>query len=351
MNALQTHTVRLLLKAVRLKCGSLFVHIKKKKKNPQTGRFLVASILYCYWIISLNNQINPVWDNTISIKEKAIMMACKFERVFFNTDLEKVSYLSKQRKQRQKFKIWVLRVPQALVGSSPAAVPVAGKIWKGDCGVYLEETKCVCIQKGTESIIFFFILLIFDQSLYIDCSVPAFKLDWQRSSPIFPFLKERMVLPWPHSFSDLLWLGWVSPAEESRSDPSSNPVLDKRLALFVPLPLVAHCLPLQLFPKSICLWRHWRNPRSPWRGKVSSRLHCSRLRDFGGGWGRRACLFPTNGHCSFLWQQFGTNVGSVCNSEQFKEWWLLLKYISAKNTKVDFPGDWKNPRDRVFRLV
>jgi len=68
-------------------------------------------------------------------------------------------------------------VPQPHVGSYSAAVPIAGKIWKGDCRVYLEEKISVCIQKEMESIIFFFILLISDRSLCIDLFVPAFKLN------------------------------------------------------------------------------------------------------------------------------------------------------------------------------
>lgn len=71
-------------------------------------------------------------------------------------------------------------MPQTHVGSYSAAVPVAGKIWKGDCRVYLEGKKSVCIQKEMESIIFFFILLISDRSLYRDLFVPEVKLDWQR---------------------------------------------------------------------------------------------------------------------------------------------------------------------------
>lgn len=62
-------------------------------------------------------------------------------------------------------------------GSYSAAVPVGGKIWKGDCIVYLEGTKSVLIQKEMESIILFFILLISDRSLYTDLFVLPFKLD------------------------------------------------------------------------------------------------------------------------------------------------------------------------------
>lgn len=61
--------------------------------------------------------------------------------------------------------------------SYSAAVPLGGKIWKGDCRVYLEETKSVFIQKEMENIVLFFILLISDRSLHIDLFVLPFELD------------------------------------------------------------------------------------------------------------------------------------------------------------------------------
>lgn len=68
-------------------------------------------------------------------------------------------------------------MPQMHFGSYSAAVPVGGKISKGDCIVYLEGTKSVLIQKEIENVILFFILLISDRSLYTDLFVLPFKFD------------------------------------------------------------------------------------------------------------------------------------------------------------------------------
>lgn len=65
------------------------------------------------------------------------MMVLKLQRVSFDVHLERQSCLSKQRKERQMFKISVLHVPQTYVGSYSASVIVGGKIWKGAIAEYV----------------------------------------------------------------------------------------------------------------------------------------------------------------------------------------------------------------------
>lgn len=104
------------------------------------------------------------------------MTAPKFLRLIFSVHLvRQLPVLGKKRKAE----VQNLSATCASddFGSYSAAVPVGGKIWKGDCRMYLEGTKSVFIQKEMGSIILFFILLISDGSLYIDLFVLPFKLD------------------------------------------------------------------------------------------------------------------------------------------------------------------------------